>query len=60
MLVLARREREKLVFDIPPSDKSQRIEIVVLHVAGGQVKLGTDALPSVIITRGELLGTKVE
>lgn len=52
MLVLSRFVNEKLIFDLGNGDK---IEIMVTHVTGNKVKLGTTAPDYVAIIRSELL-----
>ncbi|MBT8149243.1 MAG: carbon storage regulator CsrA [Gammaproteobacteria bacterium] len=48
MLILTRKIGEKILI-------AEEIEVTVLHVSGGQVKLGIDAPSEVSIMREELL-----
>ncbi len=48
MLVLRRKIGERIIID-------GRIEVTVLRVRGGKVRLGVDAPPSVRVLRQELL-----
>ena len=48
MLILRRRIGERIVID-------GRIEVTVLHIRGGKVRLGFSAPPSVRLVREELL-----
>lgn len=48
MLILRRRIGERIVID-------GRIEVTVLHIRGGKVRLGFNAPPSVRVLREEIL-----
>jgi carbon storage regulator len=48
MLILRRRIGERIVID-------GRIEVTVLHIRGGKVRLGFSAPPSVRVLREEVL-----
>lgn len=55
MLLLGRREQEKAFIDVPPSDTPTRIEVLVVDMQRGKVRLGFTAPRSVAIHREELL-----
>src|SRR5262249_8754012 len=50
MLVITRRQKEKIVFP------TIHIEVQVLEVKGGRIRLGIDAPPDVSVFREELIG----
>ena len=51
MLVLTRHVGETIVIRLP---NEQRVQVRVLSVKGGQVRIGTDAPEEVTIVRAEL------
>ncbi len=55
MLTLSRKTQERIVYDVPPSDKPTRIEVLVDKIAGNSVRLASLAPRSVAIFRAELL-----
>jgi carbon storage regulator CsrA len=55
MLVLSRREDEVVVLDIPPSDKWQTVEVMVIETRSKLVRLGFKADASIDIMRKELI-----
>ena len=54
MLVLSRKNRERIIITVPPSDKPQQIEIVVTEISPHKVRIGTVAQPGVKIWREEI------
>jgi carbon storage regulator CsrA len=54
MLILSRKNGEKIVITLPPSTTPQRVEILVHEARMRQVRLGVEAEPSVIIHREEV------
>ena len=53
-LIVARRAGESLRFFVPPSDKSQAIEILVGKVKEHRASLVITAAKEVVIVRGEV------
>ena len=58
MLVLSRKTDETIVFSL--ADGTKLITITVNEIRGrdGRVRLGVEALPDIIVLRGELIGTE--
>jgi len=54
MLVISRREHERLVVRVPPG-VSEEIQVVVAKLRGGQVRIGIEAAEHVEVVRGELV-----
>lgn len=54
MLAVTRRENETIVITVPPSDKPQRIEVMVCQVGQRRARLGVTADRTISIHRGEV------
>jgi carbon storage regulator CsrA len=55
MLVLSRKQLEKIVIDVPPSDRPRRIVVSVVVIERGKVRLGFEAGRDIRVMRPELL-----
>lgn len=56
MLVLSRRSNERILLHVEPSSEPQDIELTVVRIANGKVRLGILADPDVVkIARAELI-----
>ena len=58
MLILARRVSERLILNIPPSDKPQTVTIMPTEIRGDAVRLGIQAPREIEIVREEISGRK--
>ena len=54
MLVLSRKEKERVFITVPPSSVEQTIEVSVVSVRGERVRIGFDADQTVIVHRQEV------
>lgn len=54
MLVLSRKQSERLILTVPPSDAPTVIEVLPVRIGPVSVKLGIDAPREVAIEREEL------
>lgn len=55
MLVLSRSLLEKIVIEVPPSDKTRRIVVAVTDIDRGKVRIGIQAPRDMPVWREELL-----
>ena len=54
MLVLSRQCDERIVIEVPASNKPQHVEVVVADIRGDKVRIGVDAARVVQVHRKEV------
>jgi len=54
MLVLSRKEQEKIIITIPPSTEVREVELLILDTGRGRVKIGFTGPETVKIRRSEI------
>ena len=54
MLILSRKKDQLVTIDVPPSDESQQVKVMVTEIKGDKVRLGFEADESITILRKEI------
>ncbi len=56
MLILSRFRDQAVTINVPPSNKTTIIEVIISDIRGDKIRLGFVAERKVIISRNELVG----